>query len=117
MRAPTAYAAPEDLLDEEPGGWIEPVAEGLLGDRQDLLGTVEAELSGKEPDVGLVLPDPVGEDLERQQGGRGGCHATETREVEHRLGLGIIAGEKALTASFNHPAGRPRRAATTAAAS
>jgi hypothetical protein len=49
------------------GRHVEPVAHPLLGDGEDGIGGVEPEVPRQQEDVALVLADPVGQDLQRQE--------------------------------------------------
>ena len=107
----------EYLFDEETGGGIKPVAVCLLGEREHLVGSLEAELRSEQAQVVLVLADPVGQHLEGQKRlGRGGENS-QARQVEDRGGGGTSFSRKPLTASFSQPPGNPSCAATVAAAS
>jgi hypothetical protein len=67
-----------------------------LGEREDLVGALEAQLGGEQAHVVLVLADPVRKDLQGEEhlGRRG--QAAETRQLEDGRGGGIIPLQEAL---------------------
>jgi hypothetical protein len=65
---PSALLGAEYLFDEEAGGRVEPVAVGPLGDRENLVGSFEAQLAGEQTQVVLVLADAVRQNLQGEQG-------------------------------------------------
>ena len=55
------------LLDEEPSSCVEPIAVDRLGDVEDLVGGIQTELAGEQPDIVLVVADPMRQHLHRKQ--------------------------------------------------
>src|SRR3954453_7528171 len=79
------------------------IAERLLGNGENLLGALQAELAGKKPHVFLVFADPVGKHLERQQDPRRGCEAPESWKVENGRRVRILTGKKSLDGVVQPP--------------
>lgn len=102
-----AQLSGEYLFDEKTSGGIKPVPVGLLSDCEDLVGSLEPQLAGEEPQIGLVFADPVGKNLEREQGLGGSSEATETREIEDRRGGWVASLQEALDGVIEPPGRQP----------